>query len=103
MLKIDDIINSEIIYEKTWLQYNRLSSKCYRLQLDQGLFVILIQKNDYLNMKDIVNLEIYIEPGYQIYKVENIGLNLKQIKYISTSDYLEGIFKKRGGGDDGKI
>ena len=66
MVKKEDIIKSPILFENVWIRYRRYSANCYRLYLDQGFYMVLIEKENYVTGKVFVNLDMYIEQGFKL-------------------------------------
>ena len=93
MDKILEFMNSNFIYNQTWLQFKRYSSTCYKLNLEMGMYVIIDEKEDYQTMKTDYLVTIYIESGFEMYKIHHFELDKKRLKYVSVDEYLLNLSK----------
>jgi hypothetical protein len=88
------IIDINELYEQTWLKYKMYSSTNYRLYCPNGMYIILNEKENYLDGKLNYILQIYIEPGFKIKQYTNVDIDKKRLKYISIEEYIDNMFKK---------
>lgn len=88
MKTFEEFINSEKIYEYKWLKYGLYSNTCYKLVLDHGLYIIINEKENYLNMKTDYIVMLYIESGHSVYTIHNVKIDKKRLKCIDIDDYI---------------
>lgn len=91
---IREYIENNYLYDHTWLRYHLYSSINYRIYLPNGVYIILNEKDDYLHT-DIkkFKFQVFIEPGHNLFQINNLIVDKNRLKYIKIEDYLEKMFQ----------
>lgn len=86
-------IDYEALYRHTWLKYKMYSCTNYRLMCGNGVYLIISEKDNYIDGKKKYMIQAYVEQGLKIHQYSNVTIDIKRIKYIEAEDYITNILE----------